>query len=100
MDMQGQYWRGSEGLIGWQEGGTQAHPTPRTPYSPAGFSVRGQLVGSEAGSPRQHQGTYFGRLGIANPATGFQLEVTPQNITLSPGPMFSWRDQAMLHQDG
>ncbi|XP_058534992.1 inter-alpha-trypsin inhibitor heavy chain H1 [Ochotona princeps] len=65
-----------------------------------GFSVRGQLVGNEAGSPRRHQGTYFGRLGIANPATGFQLEVTPQNITLSPGPVFSWRDQAMLQQDG
>ncbi|KAM6177162.1 inter-alpha-trypsin inhibitor heavy chain H1 [Erethizon dorsatum] len=68
-----------------------------------GFSVNGQLIGSKARSPGQHEGTYFGRLGIANPATGFQLEVTPQNITLSPGlggPVFSWRDQAVLRQDG
>ncbi|XP_006169366.2 inter-alpha-trypsin inhibitor heavy chain H1 [Tupaia chinensis] len=68
-----------------------------------GFSVNGQLIGSEARSPGQHEGTYFGRLGFANPATGFQLEVTPQNITLNPGsggPVFSWRDQAALRQDG
>ncbi|XP_014648452.1 PREDICTED: inter-alpha-trypsin inhibitor heavy chain H1 isoform X2 [Ceratotherium simum simum] len=67
-----------------------------------GFSVNGQLIGNRAGSPGQHEITYFGRLGIANPATGFQLEVTPQNITLNPGsggPMFSWRDQALLRQD-
>ena len=44
------------------------HPT-------AGFSVNGQLIGNEAGSPGKHEGTYFGRLGIANPATDFQLEV-------------------------
>ncbi|XP_006892299.1 PREDICTED: inter-alpha-trypsin inhibitor heavy chain H1 [Elephantulus edwardii] len=63
-----------------------------------GFSVNGQLIGDEA----HHTGTYFGRLGIANPATDFQLEVTPQNITLNPssgGPVFSWRDQAVLRQD-
>ncbi|XP_006876095.1 PREDICTED: inter-alpha-trypsin inhibitor heavy chain H1 isoform X2 [Chrysochloris asiatica] len=63
-----------------------------------GFSVNGQLIGDEA----QNEGTYFGRLGIANPATGFQLEVTPQNITLNPGsggPTFSWMDQAVLRQD-
>ncbi|KAM9592692.1 inter-alpha-trypsin inhibitor heavy chain H1 [Trichechus inunguis] len=63
-----------------------------------GFSVNGQLIGDEAHPER----TYFGRLGISNPATGFQLEVTPQNITLNPGsggPMFSWRDQAVLRQD-
>ncbi|XP_010641382.1 inter-alpha-trypsin inhibitor heavy chain H1 isoform X2 [Fukomys damarensis] len=68
-----------------------------------GFSVNGQLIGSKARSPGQHEGTYFGRLGITNPATGFQLEVTPQNVTLSPssgGPVFSWRDQAVLRQDG
>ncbi|XP_062970140.1 inter-alpha-trypsin inhibitor heavy chain H1 [Cynocephalus volans] len=68
-----------------------------------GFSVNGQLIGNKARSPGQHEGTYFGRLGIANPATGFQLEVTPQNITLNPGwggPVFSWRDQAALRQDG
>ncbi|XP_004864434.1 inter-alpha-trypsin inhibitor heavy chain H1 isoform X1 [Heterocephalus glaber] len=68
-----------------------------------GFSVNGQLIGSQARSPAQHEATYFGRLGITNPATGFQLEVTPQNITLSPGsggPVFSWRDQAVLRQDG
>ncbi|NP_999089.2 inter-alpha-trypsin inhibitor heavy chain H1 precursor [Sus scrofa] len=67
-----------------------------------GFSVNGQLIGNEARSPGKHEGTYFGRLGIANPATGFQLEVTPQNITLNPGsggPVFSWRDQASLRQD-
>nr|XP_015091478.1 inter-alpha-trypsin inhibitor heavy chain H1 isoform X4 [Vicugna pacos] len=67
-----------------------------------GFSVNGQLIGKEARSPGQHEATYFGRLGIANPATGFQLEVTPQNITLNPGsggPVFSWRDQASLRQD-
>nr|XP_025740883.1 inter-alpha-trypsin inhibitor heavy chain H1 isoform X2 [Callorhinus ursinus] len=66
-----------------------------------GFSVNGQLIGNKASSPGQQEGTYFGRLGIANPATGFQLEVTPQNITLNPGsggPMFSWRDQASLRQ--
>uniref|UniRef100_H0UTK8 Inter-alpha-trypsin inhibitor heavy chain H1 n=1 Tax=Cavia porcellus TaxID=10141 RepID=H0UTK8_CAVPO len=68
-----------------------------------GFSVNGQLIGSKARSPGKHEGTYFGRLGITNPATDFQLEVTPQNITLSPGSgglMFSWRDQAVLRQDG
>ncbi|XP_069331969.1 inter-alpha-trypsin inhibitor heavy chain H1 isoform X1 [Eulemur rufifrons] len=68
-----------------------------------GFSVNGQLIGNKARSPGQHEGTYFGRLGIANPATDFQLEVTPQNITLNPGsggPVFSWRDQAALRQDG
>nr|XP_014682097.2 inter-alpha-trypsin inhibitor heavy chain H1 [Equus asinus] len=67
-----------------------------------GFSVNGQLIGNNARSPGQHEGTYFGRLGIANPATGFQLEVTPQNIMLNPrsgGPVFSWRDQALLRQD-
>ncbi|CAD7685102.1 unnamed protein product [Nyctereutes procyonoides] len=66
-----------------------------------GFSVNGQLIGNRAGSPGQHQGTYFGRLGIVNPTTGFQLEVTPHNITLNPGsggPVFSWRDQASLRQ--
>nr|XP_017199136.2 inter-alpha-trypsin inhibitor heavy chain H1 isoform X2 [Oryctolagus cuniculus] len=68
-----------------------------------GFSVNGQLIGDKARSPGRHGGTYFGRLGIANPATGFQLEVTPQNITLNPssgGPVFSWRDQAVLRQEG
>ncbi|XP_037376475.1 inter-alpha-trypsin inhibitor heavy chain H1 isoform X2 [Talpa occidentalis] len=68
-----------------------------------GFSVNGQLIGNTARSPGQHEGMYLGRLGIANPATGFQLEVTPQNITLNPGsggPVFSWRDQASLRQDG
>ncbi|XP_016065719.1 PREDICTED: inter-alpha-trypsin inhibitor heavy chain H1 [Miniopterus natalensis] len=68
-----------------------------------GFSVNGQLIGIKARSPGQHEATYFGRLGIANPVTGFQLEVTPQNITLnsgSHGPVFSWRDQASLRQDG
>ncbi|XP_005866373.1 PREDICTED: inter-alpha-trypsin inhibitor heavy chain H1 [Myotis brandtii] len=68
-----------------------------------GFSVNGQLIGDKARSPGQHEGTYFGRLGIANPVTDFQLEVTPQNITLNPGshgPVFSWRDQASLRQDG
>lgn len=71
------------------------HPT-------AGFSVSGQLIGDKSRSHGQHEGTYIGRLGIANPATGFQLEVTPQNITLNPGsggPVFSWRDQASLRQD-
>ncbi|XP_057562679.1 inter-alpha-trypsin inhibitor heavy chain H1 [Hippopotamus amphibius kiboko] len=66
-----------------------------------GFSVNGQLIGNGARSPGKHEGTYFGRLGITNPATGFQLEVTPQNITLNPGsggPVFSWRDQASLRQ--
>ena len=72
------------------------------PPPTAGVSVNGQLIGNEARSPGKHEGTYFGRLGIANPATGFQLEVTPQNITLNPGsggPVFSWRDQASLRQD-
>eukprot|EP00069_Balaena_mysticetus_P018582 bmy_11572T0 len=67
-----------------------------------GFSVNGQLISNEARSPGKHEGTYFGRLGIANPATDFQLEVTPQNITLNPGsggPIFSWRDQASLRQN-
>ncbi|KAF6099586.1 inter-alpha-trypsin inhibitor heavy chain 1 [Phyllostomus discolor] len=67
-----------------------------------GFSVNGQLIGHQARSPGQHEGTYFGRLGIANPATDFQLEVTPENITLNPGsggPVFSWKDQASLRQD-
>ncbi|XP_036286778.1 inter-alpha-trypsin inhibitor heavy chain H1 isoform X2 [Pipistrellus kuhlii] len=68
-----------------------------------GFSVNGELIGDKARSPGQHEPTYFGRLGITNPATDFQLEVTPQNITLNPrshGPVFSWRDQASLRQDG
>nr|XP_004661348.2 inter-alpha-trypsin inhibitor heavy chain H1 isoform X2 [Jaculus jaculus] len=67
-----------------------------------GFSVNGQLIGNEARNPGQHEGTYFGRLGISNPMSDFQLEVTPQNITLNPssgGPVFSWRDQATLRQD-
>ncbi|KAF4023983.1 hypothetical protein G4228_015868 [Cervus hanglu yarkandensis] len=67
-----------------------------------GFSVNGQLIGDKAGSPGKPEGTYFGRLGITNPATDFQLEVTPQNITLNPGsggPVFSWRDQAFLRQN-
>lgn len=68
----------------------------------SGFSINGQLIGSKARRPGQQEGTYFGRLGIANPTTGFQLEVTPQNITLNPGsggPVFSWRNQASLRQD-
>lgn len=75
--------------------------TRMAPYPTAGFSVNGQLIGNKASSPGQQEGTYFGRLGIANPATGFQLEVTPHNITLNPGsggPVFSWRDQASLRQ--
>uniref|UniRef100_A0A452V622 Inter-alpha-trypsin inhibitor heavy chain H1 n=1 Tax=Ursus maritimus TaxID=29073 RepID=A0A452V622_URSMA len=66
-----------------------------------GFSVNGQLIGNKARSPGHQEGTYFGRLGISNPATGFRLEVTPQNITLNPGsggPVFSWKDQASLRQ--
>ncbi|XP_034354376.1 inter-alpha-trypsin inhibitor heavy chain H1 [Arvicanthis niloticus] len=68
-----------------------------------GFSVNGQLIGNRASSPGQHESTYFGRLGISSPASDFQLEVTPQNITLNPssgGPVFSWRDQAVLQKDG
>ncbi|XP_007519241.1 inter-alpha-trypsin inhibitor heavy chain H1 [Erinaceus europaeus] len=68
-----------------------------------GFFVNGQLISSRSWSPGQPESTYFGRLGIANPITGFQLEVTPQNITLNPssrGLVFSWRDQASLRQDG
>ncbi|KAL1781295.1 inter-alpha-trypsin inhibitor heavy chain H1 isoform X1 [Sigmodon hispidus] len=68
-----------------------------------GFSVNAQLIGNKARSPGQHESTYFGRLGISNPASDFQLEVTPQNITLNPssgGPVFSWRDQATLQKDG
>ncbi|KAK7819780.1 hypothetical protein U0070_012386 [Myodes glareolus] len=68
-----------------------------------GFSVNAQLIGNKVSSPGQHQGTYFGRLGISNPASDFQLEVTPQNITLNPssgGPVFSWRDQVTLQKDG
>ncbi|XP_042535861.1 inter-alpha-trypsin inhibitor heavy chain H1 isoform X1 [Dipodomys spectabilis] len=68
-----------------------------------GFSVNGQLISSKAKNAGQHESTYLGRLGIANPATDFQLEVTPQNITLNPssgGPVFSWKDQAALRQDG
>lgn len=68
-----------------------------------GFSVNGQLIGNKASSPGQHESTYFGRLGISNPASDFQLEVTPQNITLNPssgGPVFSWRDQVTLQKDG
>uniref|UniRef100_A0A8C2LY49 Inter-alpha-trypsin inhibitor heavy chain H1 n=1 Tax=Cricetulus griseus TaxID=10029 RepID=A0A8C2LY49_CRIGR len=68
-----------------------------------GFSVNGQLVGNKASRPGQPEGTYFGRFGISNPASDFQLEVTPQNITLNPssgGPVFSWRDQATLQKDG
>lgn len=64
--------------------------------------MNGQLIGNKARSPGQHEATYFGRLGIANPATSFQLEVTPQNITLNPGSggtVFSWKDQATLRQD-
>lgn len=75
--------------------------TQRAPHPSAGFSVNGQLIGNKARSPGQQEGTYFGRLGISNPATGFRLEVTPQNITLNPGsggPVFSWRDQASLRQ--
>lgn len=65
--------------------------------------MNGQLIGNRAQSPSQHEGTYFGRLGIANPATDFQLEVTPQNIKLNPrsgGPVFFWNDQVSLRQDG
>ncbi|XP_058148587.1 inter-alpha-trypsin inhibitor heavy chain H1 [Dasypus novemcinctus] len=68
-----------------------------------GFSVNGQLIGDEAGGAGRPAATYFGRLGIANPATGFQLEVTPQNITVNPGwggPVFSWKDRTTLWQDG
>lgn len=68
-----------------------------------GFTVNGQLIGNKASSPGQHESTYFGRLGISSPATDFQLEVTPRNITLNPssgGPVFSWRDQAVLQKDG
>lgn len=80
----------------------RAGPDPMTSHPTTGFSVNGQLIGDRAGSPGKPKGTYFGRLGIANPATGFQLEVTPQNITLNPGsggPVFSWRDQAFLRQN-
>ena len=69
----------------------------------AGFSVNGQLIGNKDRSPWQQESTYFGRLGISYPASDFQLEVTPQNITLNPrsgGPVFSWRDQAVLQKDG
>lgn len=87
---------------GWQASiESWALPDPMAPHPTAGFSVNGQLIGNKASSPGQQEGTYFGRLGIANPATGFQLEVTPHNITLNPGsggPVFSWRDQASLRQ--
>nr|P97278.1 RecName: Full=Inter-alpha-trypsin inhibitor heavy chain H1; Short=ITI heavy chain H1; Short=ITI-HC1; Short=Inter-alpha-inhibitor heavy chain 1; Flags: Precursor [Mesocricetus auratus]BAA13938.1 inter-alpha-trypsin inhibitor heavy chain 1 [Mesocricetus auratus] len=68
-----------------------------------GFSVNGQLIGSKPSRPGQHEATYFGRLGISNPPSDFQLEVTPRNITLNPssgGPVFSWRDQATPQKDG
>lgn len=73
------------------------------PHPIAGFTVNGQLIGNKASSPGQHESTYFGRLGISSPASDFQLEVTPRNITLNPssgGPVFSWRDQAVLQKDG
>ena len=73
------------------------------PHPTAGFTVNGQLIGNKASSPGQHESTYFGRLGISSPTSDFQLEVTPQNITLNPsssGSMFSWRDQAVLQKDG
>lgn len=86
----------------WGSRQSWAALTRMAPHPTAGFSVNGQLIGNEASGPGKHEGTYFGRLGIANPATGFQLEVTPQNITLNPGsggPIFSWRDQASLRQN-
>lgn len=93
----------NRGRLGDCQSGAGPSLTWMVPYPTAGFSVNGQLIGNKARSPGQHEGTYFGRLGIANPITGFQLEVTPQNITLNPGsggPVFSWRDQASLRQDG
>lgn len=85
----------------WHEQGP--HADWMAPPPTAGFSVNGQLVGNKASRPGQPEGTYFGRFGISNPASDFQLEVTPQNITLNPssgGPVFSWRDQATLQKDG
>uniref|UniRef100_A0A8C4MF08 Inter-alpha-trypsin inhibitor heavy chain H3 n=1 Tax=Equus asinus asinus TaxID=83772 RepID=A0A8C4MF08_EQUAS len=52
-----------------------------------GLTVNGQIIGDKRDSPDSKTSkTYFGKLGIANAQMDFQIEVTPEKITLSPEP--------------
>eukprot|EP00069_Balaena_mysticetus_P018578 bmy_11573T0 len=69
-----------------------------------GLTVNGQIIGEKRSSlDSQTRKTYFGKLGIANAQMDFQIEVTPETITLWHGAAqstFSWLDTVMITQDG
>ncbi|XP_065791411.1 inter-alpha-trypsin inhibitor heavy chain H3 isoform X1 [Muntiacus reevesi] len=69
-----------------------------------GLTVNGQIIGEKTGSlGSQARRTYFGKLGIASARMDFQIEVTPEKITLWNGDApstFSWLDTVMITQDG
>lgn len=70
----------------------------------AGLTVNGQIIGDKRDSPDSKSSkTYFGKLGIANAQMDFQIEVTPEKITLRNGAAqstFSWLDTVTVRQDG
>ncbi|XP_077605711.1 inter-alpha-trypsin inhibitor heavy chain H3 [Crocuta crocuta] len=69
-----------------------------------GLTVNGQIIGEKGGnSDSKTRKTYFGKLGIANAHMDFQMEVTPEKITLWNGAAqstFSWLDTVTITQDG
>ncbi|XP_060163199.1 inter-alpha-trypsin inhibitor heavy chain H3 isoform X8 [Globicephala melas] len=69
-----------------------------------GLTVNGQIIGEKRSSlDSQTRKTYFGKLGIANAQMDFQIEVTPERITLWHGAAqstFSWLDTVTVTQDG
>nr|XP_014682099.2 inter-alpha-trypsin inhibitor heavy chain H3 isoform X1 [Equus asinus] len=69
-----------------------------------GLTVNGQIIGDKRDSPDSKTSkTYFGKLGIANAQMDFQIEVTPEKITLQNGAAqstFSWLDTVTVRQDG
>ncbi|TEA39408.1 hypothetical protein DBR06_SOUSAS2110182 [Sousa chinensis] len=69
-----------------------------------GLTVNGQIIGERRSSlDSQTRKTYFGKLGIANAQMDFQIEVTPERITLWHGAAqstFSWLDTVTVTRDG
>uniref|UniRef100_A0A8C4M8B1 Inter-alpha-trypsin inhibitor heavy chain H3 n=1 Tax=Equus asinus asinus TaxID=83772 RepID=A0A8C4M8B1_EQUAS len=67
-----------------------------------GLTVNGQIIGDKRDSPDSKTSkTYFGKLGIANAQMDFQIEVTPEKITLQNGAAqstFSWLDTVTVRK--
>lgn len=87
-----------------QPGRRKVSLAPHHPIPPAGLTVNGQIIGEKGGnSDSKTRKTYFGKLGIANAHMDFQMEVTPEKITLWNGAAqstFSWLDTVTITQDG